>query len=208
MDRRRQAAGIMIRVERTTEPPNFDEDVRKPGMRWLAEHDPSKKRPPSYWREVHLPLRKAFHHRCAYTAMVVSGGGTVDHFVSVKEARESGSSELIYEWSNYRFADSSINSSKQDLRSSMLLDPFNIEDDWFEVQLPSCQLRVTELCPASHRERASFMLDRFRLNSERWVDIRRVWLDCYEKSPDIAWLETVAPMLARAVRKQEEQAKS
>jgi len=57
----------------------YEERVHAPGCRWLDSHPvieieagelaAKKQRPPSYWREIQPDLAKAFHLRCAYTAM-------------------------------------------------------------------------------------------------------------------------------------------
>jgi hypothetical protein len=158
----------MIRVDRK---PLIDEararyetSVLGPGRRWLEAHSltqaepgepaPKQERPPDYWCRIREELADAFHDRCAYTAMWLSHPGTVDHFVSIDEDRSRA-----YDWDNFRYCAGWINSSKQALRSSQLLDPLEIEDDWFEIILPSLELRVTDRCPEHLRERAELMLD-------------------------------------------------
>jgi hypothetical protein len=70
--------------------------------------------------------------------MCDSSGGTVDHYLCCKNYRH-----LAYEWSDYRFAFSWINSSKGTL-DSQVLDPFEVEDGWFEIVLPSLELILTD----------------------------------------------------------------
>src|SRR5262249_43308302 len=150
--------GEMIGVARKPAPPNFDEHVRKPGLRWLAEN-PAQKRPPDHWRKVIGELAVAFESRCAYTAMRLMEPGTVDHFVSIDEDRSK-----TYEWENYRYAATWVNSTKGALRSGQILDPCEIGEDWFEIVLPSLHLCVTERCPEVLRPRALFMLKRLGLD--------------------------------------------
>ncbi len=186
----------MIRTERAPEPDNFGADVREPGRRWLAEHPTSKSYPP-YWRKVSAELEAAFHGRCAYTAMALMGPGTVDHFVSLDEDRSQG-----YEWRNYRHAAAWMNSKKSALRSDQILDPCEIGEDWFELSLPGCELRVTERCPEALRDRARFMLR--RLGLDHGPDVlrcRKKWLELHEKGLPFVELDARAPLLARAIRK-------
>ena len=187
----------MIRVERTAEPADFDERVRKPGRRWLERSDPLNT--PGYWRRAARALRHAFHDRCAYTAMWLSAPGTVDHFVSRDEDRS-----LSYEWTNLRYSAAWVNSKKSKLRAAELLDPFEIGDDWFEIRLPSCLLVMTEHCPAEQRARALTMLERLGLaDDEDLVEYRREWYRMYlEGELTLEGLSRKAPLLARAVERQ------
>ncbi|WP_438042560.1 hypothetical protein [Sorangium sp. So ce128] len=175
--------------------------MRQPGQRWLAEG--GAKRMPDYWRRAARDLRAAFKGLCGYTAMWLSTPGTVDHFISRDE-----DPSLAYEWANFRYAAAWINSSKSALRSDQVLDPFEVGDGWFEVILPSCQMVLTDRCPPELRDRAQTMLKRLKLgHGEEIVSVRQEWYRMYcegELSPE--GLAHWAPLIARAVRKQREQA--
>lgn len=186
----------MIRVERRSEPPEFDVQVRQPGRRWL---ETGGKSTPGYWRRVVHELRAAFQDRCAYTAMWLSAPGTVDHFVSRDEDRS-----LAYEWSNFRYAAGWVNSSKSSLRSTQILDPCEIGDDWFEIVLPGCSLRITERCPEEARERARFMLRRLGLDhGPNVIPFRKRIYEMYRKGLPLDEVEKLAPLIARAIRQQQ-----
>jgi hypothetical protein len=146
----------MIRVERSPEPPTFDERVREPGQRWLARA--GKGATPGYWRRAARDLRRAFHDRCGYTA-------------------------------------------------DQVLDPFEVGDDWFEIKLPSCELVMTERCPPEHRGRAETMLVRLGLGrSEDVIAYRLEWYRMYlEGELTLDGLERKAPLIARAVRAQQQE---
>ena len=188
----------------------YEAKVRGPGSRWLAQNPllppkpdeppPKPKRPPSYWLEVRDDLADAFHERCAYTAMWLSHPGEVDHFISIDEDRTK-----LYEWENFRYCAGWLNSSKKNIRSTQILDPVAVEDDWFELMLPSLELRVTERCPEDLRERAEFMLDRLKLrNGPEVRRFRLAMLKLYERDgPSVLpHIDEWAPLLARAIRKQ------
>ena len=158
----------MIPFEPTEKPNDFSEKVERPGARWLAEH--ASGRPKDLWSPFKPHLAEAFRHLCAYSAMY-EPVGTVDHFVSCQEDRSRA-----YDWSNYRYASGWINSSKGDLPSSAVFDPFEVQNGWFEILLPSLQLVATDLVPKHLRERASFVLERLRLqDDERVLRQRREW---------------------------------
>lgn len=188
----------------------YEAHVRGPGSRWLAENPfseakpgepaPKPKRPPSLWLKVRDELADAFYHRCAYTAARLSAPGEVDHFVSADEDRNK-----LYEWDNFRYCAGWLNSSKRNIRSTEILDPLAIEDDWFEIVLPSLELRVTEKCPEHLRKRAEFMLDRLKLRNGHEVRrFREEMYNLYEREgPQVLpILDEWVPMIARAIRKQ------
>ncbi|WP_199756375.1 MULTISPECIES: hypothetical protein [Corallococcus] len=171
--------------------------MRVPGREWLSRNAKALDRPPSYWRRCNAQLAKAFFERCAYTAMYLGSPGTVDHFISIDEDRR-----LAYEWSNFRYSAGWLNSRKQALVSTRLLDPFEIKDDWFALLLPSLQLQVTERCPPRLRKRAAETLRLLGLDhDERVIRYRRQWLEEYEQGRvTLDYLEDKAPLVARAVR--------
>lgn len=184
----------MIRVRPADEPEHFDDECRRPGNDWLAAN-PSASRPKPLWRPFTHDLAQAFAHRCGYSAVRIQSGD-VDHFQSWKHHRA-----LAYEWRNYRYVDGRLNSKKQAADDSVL-DPFEVEDDWFEILLPSLQLRTTDRVPEHLRVRAAFTLQRLGLDhDERIVAYRAQWYCMYHCGKlSLAGLEDVAPQIARAVR--------
>ena len=187
----------MIRFEPRPAPEGFVARVQARGAAWLSSH--TEERPPPYWREFRAHLADAFQSLCAYSAMY-EPVGTVDHFVSCDEDRTRA-----YEWANYRFASGWINSSKQSLRASEVLDPFEVNNEWFELLLPSLQLVLTEHVPRAARDKAQRMLDRLHLgHDERVIRQRREWYRMYQEGElPLAGLEKKAPLIAAAVRKQQ-----
>jgi len=185
----------MIPVRPKKEPANFEATVRKPGKAWMKKHP--KKRPHPFWREVKEPLRNAFLKLCGYAAMYVPDG-TVDHFFSCKKKPE-----LAYEWSNYRFAMGLLNATKKDADDE-IVDPFEVQDGWFEILLPSLQMRVTDATPLKMRKKAETTLRRLKLDhGEAILRTRREWYQLYqEKKLTLAGLREMAPLIAAAVDKQ------
>lgn len=128
--------------------------------------------------------------------------GSVDHFRSWKAIRAS-EPRLAFEWSNFRFAAQWINAVKQD--SDDVLDPFEVEDDWFEISLPSLQLVATDRIPQPMRAKAEVTLVRLRLrDDERVISQRRAWLRLHESGDlSLEGLRQKAPLIARAVEKRD-----
>ena len=152
----------MIHVEPVPEPADFQARARTPGTTWLAAH-PHAKRPRDFWTPFKWTLASGFRNLCAYSA-IYEPVGTVDHFVSWHEDRSKA-----YEWENYRYCAGWINSSKRKAPSITLIDPFEIEDGWFELLPPSLQLRVSDAIPVELRERAEHTLTRLHLRDDERV---------------------------------------
>lgn len=185
----------MMHFDRPDEPPGFDANVRRKGADWLSSH-PDAKRPRDYWSPYRPKLAEGFKQLCAYTSMY-EPVGTVDHFISCDEDRAQA-----YEWSNYRFAAQWVNSSKRKASSLSVLDPFEVQDGWFEIQLPSLQLVLTDVVPNDCRERAEVTLKLLHLrDDERVLSQRRHWYAEYQRNQDLEVLRVHAPLIARAVEK-------
>ena len=192
----------MIPVRPASEPPGFGAKVRGPGLAWLKKN-PAPKRPRDYWSPFKPQLADAFRNLCGYVAMY-EPVGTVDHFLSCELHRERA-----YEWSNYRFAQAWVNSSKQ-VADEAVLDPFEVQEGWFEILLPSLQLVRTDKVPAELRARADYTLDRLHLrHDERVIRQRRAWYELYQRGDlSLDGLKEKAPLIAAAVEKQLAQAKA
>lgn len=186
-----------MHFEPVPEPKAFDCEVRQPGLRWLETH-PDASRPRPYWTRFKPALAEGFRNLCGYSAMF-EPVSTVDHFISWRN-----DASLTYEWSNLRFASQWINSSKQTI-DEQVLDPYEVEDGWFEITLPSLQLVLTENIPDKFRKRAEFTLIRLRLrDDERVIKQRRVWYRLYREGKlPLEGLREMAPLIARAVEKPE-----
>lgn len=187
----------MIPVAKMKKPRGFDAKVKVPGDAWLAKN-PTAKRPKALWGPYTAKLSEGFGNLCGYAAMYDHTGGTVDHFFSFKHHRN-----LAYEWSNYRFASGPLNSSKRNADDSVL-DPHEVGAGWFEIILPSLQMRVTDAVPVAHRAKADFTLNRLKLgDGERVIRWRRSWYRMYTNGHlTLDGLRAVAPLIAAAVEAQ------
>jgi hypothetical protein len=188
----------MMKFEHSPEPPEFETEVRQPGNQWLGEN-PDKKQLKDYWSVCKPQLAEGFHNLCGYAAMrIPSRNGTVDHYLSKKEFRH-----LAYEWTNYRYSFGRINSCKLTY-DSKILDPFEVEDDWFEILLPSLQLVLTNAIPTEYlRIQAEFTLKQLQLQNGDWIiEERQYYYDAYKSGEiTLSKLEKDAPLIARVVKK-------
>jgi hypothetical protein len=188
------------------EPAEFDAQCRKPGQQWIVGHPQPEGRPPDYWSRFRDDLREGFVRRCGYFAMFMHDGA-VDHFVPWDTCKEDFP-VLAYEWDNFRFIAPSLNSKKGTLYDE-LLDPFEVQDDWFAVEIPSFVLRITDRIPPSLRAKAEFTLDRLDLQQGRKaVTLRWEWYEQHRLGElTLAGLHRNAPLVARAVEKWERDGK-
>lgn len=188
----------MIHVLPVPEPKDFDEKARVPGRKWL-ENNPEAKRPKDHWTAFKWVLAQGFQNRCAYCAML-DLVGTVDHFVSWHEDRSQA-----YAWENYRYCSQWINASKGKTPADKLLDPYQVQDGWFEILLPSLQLRVSDKVPYDLRERAEYVLEHLHLcDDERVLRQRREWYRMYQDGDlSLGGLRKMAPLIAAAITKAE-----
>jgi len=121
----------VIPVSRKAEPVNFDADVRRPGLNYLASTTSPNFKRNRYWSNAATELNYAYNKICAYSCFYLASPGSVDHFLpKVKHP------QLAYEWNNYRLAHPRVNSRKGD--SEEIIDPFVVQDGWFTIDFPSC----------------------------------------------------------------------
>lgn len=188
----------MIPVAKVPKPRNFDAEAKVPGDAWLSANPPPK-RPKDYWSPFLSVLGDSCGWLCGYAAMLDPTGGSVDHYLSCKKHRH-----LSYKWSNYRFVEQSLNSSKS-TADDTVLDPFKVGPGWFEVVLPSLQMQVSATIPSNMKAKADFTLRRLKLgNGEKVIRWRRAWYKLYQEGKlDLAGLRDVAPLIADAVVRQQ-----
>jgi hypothetical protein len=188
----------MMRFTLQDEPADWDARCRKRGRKWIREH-PSYDRPKDYWTEFEPDLCRAFRHMCAYCVMVVMKAD-MDHFIPVAHLKKTGKHELAYEWSNFRYAEGVLNQRKHD---QLILDPFEVKDDWFKIILPSLQLVLTDRVPKGKRKKAEFTIVRLGLRDDEVViRYRRKFFEmyCRHKLP-LEGLRDFAPQIAQAVER-------
>jgi hypothetical protein len=208
----------MIRVTPAPEPPHFDRLVRIPGLRAIAEmvgerpprrggrrfqkiadrrqDIPPDKFPP-YWAEVLDDLMTAYNRICAYSCFrihPVTGSRSVDHM-----APKSCSHDRVHEWSNYRLASSLLNARKKEFGD--VLDPFEIIDGWYQLELLGFQVLPDPKLPARIRNRVKQTIERLRLDDFRtWRerDAENYWA----RKISLAILTEESPFVAKELRRQ------
>ena len=185
------------------EPPRFEEECRQEGRGWLdqwrAKQVTLPDRPKDFWSPFRPDLRRGFGLRCGYYAMYVHDG-QVDHSTSWKTCKENGTPELVYEWDNFRFVDGALNSRKKTL-DDQVLDPFEVQSGWFEVELPTLFLRVVAVPPA-RQSAARLTLEKLELDQgSRALELRWEWYEAHRRGMPLPLLHEKAPLVAQAVER-------
>lgn len=208
----------MIRVNPAPEPPHFDERVRKPGLRAIAEmvgekpprqggrrfRPVAKRREeippdgfPPYWTKALDDLMTAYDRICAYSCFrihPVTGSRSVDHM-----APKSRSHDKVYEWLNDRLASSLLNSRKREFGD--VLDPFDVVDGWFQLELLGFQVIPAPDLPARIRTRVKETIERLGLDdfrTSRQRDAERY----SARGISLIVLTEESPFVARELRRQ------
>lgn len=212
----------MMRVCQAPEPATFDQKVRQPGLLAIAElagqapdvprlagrpfaqvaTDRSEIRPdkfPDYWTRVLDELMEAYHEICAFCCFrihPVTGGRSADHFVP-----KSRDWRAVYEWSNLRLCSTSINGRKWN--NADMLDPFEIGEGWFQLELVGFQVMPNPALPAETRRAVDRTIQRLGLNAStlckaREEDAENYWTgDVTERI-----LDRESPFVAAELRRQ------
>ena len=210
----------MIRVVLAEEPADFDAKVRKPGLRAIAEMvgEPnlSKRRGrkrdvvansrdaipadkfPAYWTEALPELLEAYGRVCAYMSFYierVTGAASVDHMLP-----KSLEWQVVYEWHNYRLACSLMNSRKNNYRN--VLDPFEVEDGWFRIELVGYQVIPAPQLPANIKAQVQATIDRLQLNDYECRKLREDYVNYFNQGDiSLNHLRQRAPFLAREIER-------
>lgn len=94
--------------------------------------------------------------------------------------------------------------SKKGAEDDQVLDPEEVQAGWFEILLPSLQMRATDRIPTDLRAKAAHTLQRLGLaDGERVIRWRRSWFELYQRGDlSIDGLWAVAPLIAEAVERE------
>ena len=208
----------MIRVTPASEPSAFNDRVRVPGLRTIAEmvgetpirttgrrfekkavarEEIPSDAFPTYWTKALDDLMKAYRQICAYSCFrihPVTGGASADHF-----AAKSRKWDKVYEWGNYRLACTRLNARKRDFGD--VLDPFKIGKDWFQLELVGFQVIPNPNLDNVKRDRVQTTIDRLRLNDfrhSRERDVENYWA----REVSLRVLTEESPFVAQELKRQ------
>lgn len=180
--------------------PAFDSEVRQPGAAFLVtcpSPNSSQFKKKNFWSRAAGNLHAAYSGICAYTAMYLPEQGSVDHYLP-----KALHPHLAYEWSNFRLASGRVNSSKGN--STSILDPFEIENDWFVMDIPDCLIRANPNLEKQLRVKVSGTINSLRLNQDdNYVQERcNILIDYANGDISLDFLQRRYPFLAKEVNRQ------
>jgi len=190
----------MISVAAHPEYPQFDAEVRRPGLEFLEKNPhPSARefRKHGYWSKAREKLHTAYSGFCAYTSMRLADTGSVDHFrPKVKYPH------LAYEWDNYRLTRPKINTRKGDTEN--VIDPFEVKLGWFILDLPSCLIRPGTQINEESAKAVDATIQILKLNTDdNLVQERCNFLvQLAEGNITLSFLDWYYPFLSVEVRRQ------
>jgi hypothetical protein len=187
-------------IKMQPEPLHFYKKVQKKGEAFLSKNPGAKgSKLPTYWRAIIPDLHKAYNGICAYTCHWIpfdTGSVTVEHYDS-KEFHP----QKAYLWSNYRLICGLMNGRKGTNKN--VLDPFTLQDGWFEIQFPSLQLKAGKHLTEEEAHKVLETIKILDLNGHRCVQGRLCWLTPYlDGKYGIEYLEKMAPFLASELKRQ------
>jgi 5-methylcytosine-specific restriction endonuclease McrA len=213
----------MIQVVEALAPDDFDQRVRQPGLNAIAElvgEDPGilrrgRKRIkvaerredipgnafPPLWREVLPDMLDKYKRLCAYLSLYIehgTGSPTIDHVIPKSKAWDR-----VYEWSNFRLASSLMNSRKSD-KLDVVLDPFDVNNDWLELEFFGYQVKPGLAALGKILTNVQNTIDTLHLNDDICCSARREYVEAYlcEDPIPFSYLERRAPFIARELRRQ------
>ena len=198
----------MMRVAPAPEPAAFDSTVRQPGLRALerlaGDHGGAKdaipaSRFPPYWRRSLEDLLAGYGRICSYLCLYIprgTGARSVDHMIP-----KSTRWDQTYEWLNYRLACSLMNARKND--ASSVLDPFDVEDEWFVLELVAFQVLPADSLAGPIAESVERTIERLRLNDAECCEAREEYAEDYWRQEiALEYLVRHAPFVANELRRQ------
>ena len=190
----------MIGVIAKPEYANFDNDVRKPGAAFLAtcpKPSSGQFRKKNFWSRAARELHDAYSGVCAYTAMYLPEQESIDHY-----RPKTLFPHLAYEWSNFRLASGRVNGSKGNLDD--IIDPFDVQDDWFFIDIPACLVRPNPALQSPLRKQIAGTINSLRLNQDdNYVQDRcNILMDYARGDVTMSFLKRRYPFLAKEVKRQ------
>lgn len=189
----------MRHVDPPDAPWGWQTHVLKAGRAWLkapGKDNRNAERPASLWLKYRDEIGERFAFICCYTVVYVANG-QADHFIPWDDVKGTPQAHQAYQWSNIRYSDGWINQSKGNDR---LPDPFVVQDDWFELHLPSLELRATGKHPADQDAAVQNLIKRVQDDSRVMKTRRRYFRQYKQGRRPIELVDEDAPLLGRALR--------
>lgn len=201
----------MIRVSPQPEPSDFALKVTLPGEQWLKDQKwydtsrpndyqkaPKRTEFPPFWTGISKEIYDAYNGICAYLGIYfeyVSGASSVDHFLP--KTKFPG---LAYKWMNYRLSCLGINRRKNS--NTNILDPFEIEDDWFDVDMQTGAIYPNLLLEDDLKARVQDTIDELGLDQQVYREMRhRHVLHALKREIKESYLRETSPFIWKVLKR-------
>ena len=188
----------MIPITLQPEPADFDQKVRRPGLKWLADHGIALNTAPekssdlkNFWTKSNKQLWEAYSGICAYLAIYfewVTGASSTDHWVA-----KSAHAGDAYEWSNYRLSSLAPNRNKGTFHD--ILDPIGLAPDTFVLDLAIGTIKPNPSLIAAQKHDAEVTINRLKLDSEEHNKMRARHYSRYLRCKDEQTLKELSPFV-------------
>ena len=123
--------------------------------------------------------------------------GSVDHFIP-----KTVQPPLAYEWSNFRLASGRVNNTKG--TQTNILDPFQVDDNWFHLEVPSCLLKANPTLDPHVKTQVKNTIHSLRLNDDDYYVQERcnILIDYAKGEIGFGFLTRRYPFLAKEITRQ------
>ena len=109
--------------------------------------------------------------------------------------------DRVYEWSNYRLCCSRMNTRKSSFED--VLDPFEVEDGWFRLQLVSMEVHPAPDVAPAIQEAVWGTIERLKLNDADFRRVREQHVeDVLRGYVSLEYLRGRSPLVAREIDRQ------
>jgi len=185
------------------EPPYFDQEVRKKGLRFLerAPNPTSAEwRNNAYWQKVLPDMRTFYHSICNYCATWIpysTGQHSVDHFLD-----KDNHPNQAYECNNYRYVSARFNSRKG---TRTILDPIRLPSQAFALNFTNFFVEVNpSLTHIGLEDLANDTIRILKFNEDDNLINERMEYFTYYKNGEITfnYLQRSAPFIAHELNRQ------
>ena len=133
-----------------------------------------------HWTRALPALHEAYNGLCAYLARRIElvETPTADHYIARSRATTLMSA---YTWSNLRLSHLYINGVKSDLAE--VLDPFEVQEGWFELNLASGVTAPGPTAPSARLAEIQRTITLLHLDRGPVVETRKRAIDRYRRPP-------------------------
>lgn len=191
----------MIPVIPIDPPHDFDVKVRIPGQQFIIDYpNPTKDDYQKVGRHIYQKalgkLYTGYKKTCAYSAeWIPEKEKSIDHFIAKSVDRKQ-----VFNWENFRLCSEQLNQYKG---SESILDPFEIEQDWFIIDFRLNLVKPNSNLDPTLKARIQDTIKKLKLNETALSERRTAFIHSYYNGrPGINGLRKKAPFIVYELERQ------